>query len=576
VGFVLERLQQGIQQGRELRAQVLASLSPQQKTFLTRGLPILLLCVGLGVYWLNHVYYRPLFTNLSAQDAAAVVKELDAQKIPYQLSKEGSVIEVPEDMVYRTRLDLAGKGLPQGGGVGLEFFEHTQFGLSEFTQRVNYTRALQGELVRTISALAAVQSCRVHLALPEHGNFHRAEEKSSASVVVDLRPGFRLSPAQVHGIVNLVSTSVPGLSPERVTVVDSSGKLLQSSEEKEEKSATEMLYQLTREREHEIEQRIESMLDPVLGPGRAVARVAVELEAREMQRTREEYDPAGVERSKQLEVEETANPGGAVAGVQANITNGDTGKTPSESPIKKSSQVYNYEIGKTTSQTIEPRGQMRRLTVGVLIDGRYQGETYIPRSAEEIDAVRSVVMMAAGISNERGDKVEIVNIPFKTKPVDPDKENVPFNPQQWVKTPQGMGSVGGVVVLLVLMMLLGRRRGAKAKRMAEGQRVLEQAAGQDGVVQLGEAGAVLSQPGQLDQAGNPLPLGAPQEVFQLTEGGPAVAVEKIKVLSDPRREELVKIAAAHKELMVQIVRDWLNEEKLRIKAARTAKPAEAS
>ncbi len=570
---MLERLQQGIQWGREKLAQWLEALSPQQKTFLSRGFPILLVCVGLGVYWLNHAYYRPLFTNLSPQDAAAVVKELDAQKIPYQLSKEGSVIEVPEELVYRTRLDLAGKGLPQGGGVGLEFFEHAQFGLSEFTQRVNYTRALQGELVRTISALAAVQSCRVHLALPEHATFHRAEDKASASVVVELRPGFRLSPAQVHGIVNLVSTSVAGLSPERVTVVDSSGKLLQSTEEKEEKSATELLYQLTREREREIEQRIESMLEPVLGTGRAVARVAVELDAREMQRTREEYDPAGVERSKQLEVEESSGPNGSVAGVQANITNGDSSKTAGEPPVKKSSQVYNYEIGKTTSQTIEPRGQVRRLTVGVLIDGRYQGETYLPRSAEEIDAVRSVVTMAAGISVERGDKVEIVNIPFKTKPVDAEKDTVafdPLKPQQWLKTPQGMAAAAGVVVLLLLLMRFGRRR--RVTRVVEEQQALERDVGQEGRAQLGEAGAMLQQLGQLDRTRGPLSLGAQEETFQLEEGAPAVSVEKIKVLSDPRREELMKIAGAHRDLIVQILRDWLKEEKQRLKAEMSPKP----
>ncbi len=538
---------------------------------------MLLVAVGVGVYLLNRTYYRPLFTNLSPQDAAAVVRELEAQKITYQLSKEGSVIEVPEEMVYRTRLDLAGKGVPQGGGVGLEFFDHAQFGMSEFTQRVNYARALQGELARTISALAAVQSCRVHLALPEHANFRVADEKPSASVVVELRPGFRLTTEQVRGIINLVTTSVAGLTPDRVTVVDSSGKPLQSVEQKEEKSVTELLHQLTSDREHEIEQRIESMLEPVLGAGRAVARVAVELESRETQRTREEYDPAGVERSKQIEAEESTGPSGGVPGVQSNVTGGDAGKTPAETPVKKSSQVYNYEIGKTTSQTVEPRGQVRRLTVGVLIDGRYEGERYIPRSAEEIDAVRSVVTMAAGVLIDRGDKVEVVNIPFKTRPTELEKVNVQFDLKEWLRTPQGMAASGGVIVfLLLLSMLLGRRRRTRAVQIAEEQPALMQRAEQGNATQLDETReqAELSQ--QRAQEGQLAQLDAHREAPRLEVGAPVTPVERIKVAADPRREELMRLAHAHKDLVVQIIRDWLKEEKQRLKAEMNARHPEVS
>lgn len=565
---MLERLLQGVEWGRERITQSLASLSPQQRAFLTRGLPVLLLIIGIGLYFLNRASYRPLFTNLSSQDAAAVVKELEAQKIPYLLSKEGSVIEVPSELVYRTRLDLAGKGLPQGGGIGLELFERSPFGMSEFSQRINYVRALQGELARTINALAAVQSCRVHLALPERATFIGTEEKPSASVVVELRPGFRLATEQVQGIVNLVSTSVAGLTPEKVTVVDSSGKLLRAMEEREEKSASEVLYQLTQEREREVERRIESMLEPVLGEGRAVARVALELEARETQRTREEYDPAGVERSKQLEMEEAAGPTGGVPGVQSNVVGGDGGKTQTESPIKKSSQVYNYEIGKTTSQTVEPRGQIRRLTVGVLIDGRYEGQTYVPRAPEELEAVRSVVMMAAGFSADRGDKIEVINIPFKSPPLDPSKENVPFDLQQWIKTPQGMGAVGGAVALLVLMWLLGRRRRSRTTTQLEGRvPALSQGGGAEGSAHLEDTSALLRETSELlgNQPGLPFES-VEGGALPLEEGGVVMPSEKIKVVDDPRRVELARIAHDHKDLVVQIIRSWLKEEKVRMKA----------
>lgn len=575
---MLERLRQGIQWGQEKLTQFFASLSPQQRTFLLRGLPVLLLGVGIGLYILNRAYYRPLFTNLSPQDAAAVVKELEVQKIPYRLSKEGSVIEVPEEMVYRTRLDLAGKGLPQGGGAGLELFEQSQFGMSEFTQRVNYIRALQGELARTISALAAVQSCRVHLALPARSAFLGAEDKPSASVVVELRPGFRLTSAQIQGIINLVATSVAGLSPDRVTVVDSAGKLLRLTEEREEKSPAELLYQLTNEKAREIEHRIESMLEPVLGIGRAVARVAVELESRETQRTREEYDPAGVERSKQLEMEESVGPGGGVPGVQSNVVGGDAGKTQTDPLVKKNSQVYNYEIGKTTSQIVEPRGQILRLTVGVLIDGRYEGNTYIPRSAEEIEAVRTVVMMAAGFSAERGDKIEVVNIPFKVQPPEIEKLNAQLEFQRWLQSPQGMAAVGTVVVaLLLLLFLLRRRQRIRALRVEEERRAMEQRDGQRDPVRIGENGEVIqttaelpigTEQGQLEE-----PTAAPT---QFTEGAAGMTIEKIKIEADPRREELMRIALDHKDLVVQIIRGWLNEERRRLREEMNSKQEAAS
>lgn len=564
---MLEKLQQGIQWGQEKFTQFLASLSAQQRTFLFRGLPVLLVVVGLGIYFLNRAYYRPLFTNLSPQDAAAVVKELEAQKIPYRLGKEGSVIEVPQEMVYRTRLDLAGKGFPQGGGVGFELFEQSQFGMSEFTQRVNYTRALQGELARTISALAAVQSCRVHLALPARSAFLGTEEKPSASIVVELKPGSRLTSAQVQGIINLVSTSVAGLSPDRVTVVDSAGKLLRMTEEREEKSATELLYQLTNEKAREIEHRIESMLEPVLGVGRAVARVAVELESRETQRTREEYDPAGVERSKQLEIEEAVSPNGGVPGVQSNVVGGDGDKVQTDPSIKKSSQVYNYEISKTTSQIVEPRGQILRLTAGVLIDGRYEGNTYIPRSAEEIEAVRTVVMMAAGFSADRGDKIEVVNIPFKVQPTEIEQLNAQIEFQRWLQSPQGMATIGGAVVALLLLLLLMRKRQrVRVVRIEEERQAVEQRGGQAGAIRIGEDGAVIRTAAEL-------PLGTEQGRLEgqlgastpFAEGPVGMTVEKIKVEADPRREELARITRDHKDLVVQVIRNWLNEERQRLR-----------
>ncbi|MBI3303942.1 MAG: flagellar M-ring protein FliF [Deltaproteobacteria bacterium] len=527
---MLERLLQGLRWGRERLTQFLVSLSPQQKALLFRGLPVLLVALAVGGYFLHRIHYRPLFTNLSPQDAAAVVRELEAQKIPYMLSKEGTVIEVPEEVLYRTRLELAGKGLPLGGGMGLEIFEHTPFGMSEFTQRVNYLRAMQGELARTISALAAVQSCRVHLALPARSTLLGAEEKPSASVVIDLRPGYRLTTEQVQGISNLVSASVAGLTPEKVTVVDSSGRPLRPAEGEEGKSVPELLHQLKVQIEQEMEGRIETMLDPVLGPGRVVARVTVELDSRETQRTREEFDPTGVERSKQQEVEEPTGLAGGVPGVQANIVGGDAGKALTETPVKKSNQLVNYEIGRTTSQVVEPRGQIRRLSVAVLIDGRYEGDTYTSRTPEEMEALKAVVMKAVGFAADRGDQVEVVNIPFKVQPLPEGQGAPPFDLWQWTRTPQGIRAGAGLLALLILLGIVGKRRRVRIARLEQ----------------------------QQEQPGRQGPQTASENI--------AMAVEKITVVADPRREELTQISREHRDFIVRIIRLWLKEDKLRGKA----------
>jgi flagellar M-ring protein FliF len=541
---VFERLREFSQGGRERVTQLLAGLSPQQRALLFRGVPVLLVALAVGVYLLQRVHYRPLFADLSPQDAALAIKELEAQKIPYILRKDGTVIEVPEEVLYRTRVELAGKGIPSGGGSGFELFEQTPFGMSEFTQRVNYLRALQGELTRTISALAAVQSCRVHLALPTRSAFLGPEEKASASVVIELRPGYQLKPEHVQGIINLVAASVSGLAPEQVSLVDTSGRPLRPVQAAEERSPTELLHGLKAQAEQELEGRIQSMLEPILGEGRAVARASVELDFRETQRTQEAFDPTGqVVRSHQEEREEPAAPAGGVPGVQTNVPGGDGGKTLSDgTPSKKSSQTSNYEITRTTSQVAEPRGQLRRLSVAVVVDGKYEGETYVARTAEELNVLKAVVMKAVGFNAERGDQVEVANIAFTLGPPPRVEAAVPFDLLQWIRTPQGMGSGGGAFLLLLLLFLFTRKR--RQVRLAEVAK---------------EELAQLTLPQEGQEVGSEQPAGEAAE--NLSD-----AFEKITIAADPRREELVKLAHDNKDLVVQIIRVWLKEEKLRVKA----------
>ncbi|MGE0826623.1 MAG: flagellar basal-body MS-ring/collar protein FliF [Candidatus Binatia bacterium] len=505
-----------------------SSLSPEQKSLLMRGGPVLFLALGVGFYFLQHVYYRPLFTGLSPQDAAAVVGELDARKIPFTLQKDGSTIEVPEEMLYRTRLELAGKGLPMGGGVGFEIFEQTPFGATEFTQRVNYQRALQGELSRTINALSAVQSSRVHLALPARSAFLGREEKPSASVVVELKPGYHLTSEQVQGIINLLATSVEGLATEKVTVVDTSGRPLQAREEKTD-TETEFLHRLKLQIEQEMERRIETMLEPVLGVGKTVARVSAELEFRETQLAREEFDPAGhVVRSQQLQTEGSMPQPSGIPGVQANIPNGDTVESKDPNTNRKNETV-NYEISRTTSQVLEPRGQIRRLSVAVLVDGKYEADTYVPRPTEEMESLKAIVMKAVGFNVDRGDQLEVANIPFQK--VDA-QTSLPVSPlgdlTQWARSPVGMGVIGGGAVFLLLLFKLVFRR----------KKVTERPVGV-----------------QSEQ----LPIEQSQEEGEQAVDALPGPIERIMVSADPHQVQLAQIAQDYPEMTVQIMRLWLQE-----------------
>ncbi|MBI4526339.1 MAG: flagellar M-ring protein FliF [Deltaproteobacteria bacterium] len=506
-----------------------SALSPQQKKMLFVGIPVFLGSVFAGRYFLQQAFYRPLFTQLSPQDAAAVLRELEARKIPYRLRSDGSVIDVPKNVLDRTRLELVGKGLPMGSGVGFEIFEHSSFGVSEFTQRVNYLRALQGELSRTINAMEPVKSSRVHLALPNRSGFLGPEEKPSASVVVELRPGANLTSEQSRGIVRLVATSVPGLAPEKVTVVDTSGRLLTSLDARGGGTEPDNLHRLRSEYEKELETRVQTMLEPVLGVGRAITRVNVQLSFQEMEQTREEFDPSGqVVRSQQQSIEGSSTPASGVPGVQSNVPGGDGKKTaekPKEATPSRSNQMTSYEIGRTTSRISEPRGQIKRLSVAVMVDGKYQNNVYSPRSKEEIDALKAIVMKAVGFDEERGDQIEVVNFPIPVPAGGKNEETPAVQVGDWLPSPIRIGIGAGALLFLLLMKSVVKRISAKRK--------------------------------------------AKREASSIAEGPPASRVEvqkisgelkKVEVVSDPRREQLVQIARDYHQMSVRLLRAWLTEE----------------
>lgn len=407
----------------QIRDFLLALPPARRLSFLT--LTVAVVCgTGLLAYWAQRPQYRVLFANLSGPDAAVVVEYLKTEKIPYRVGEGGMTIEVDAGRVYETRMALAGRGVPQGGGVGFEIFDKQTLGMTDFVQRLNYQRALQGELARTISELAAVEAARVHLALPERSLFVAEERRPSASVVVKLRPGRVLAPEQIAGVVHLVAASVEGLKPADVTVVDVNGQVLtRDTEEAAGRPAGEGMLAFQRDVEQGYAERIESMLARVLGPGHALARVTAALDLAQVEKTEESFDPDRValrnekrSREKSVAGAATGVPGGAAA-----LTNEPAAPPSDQGPqSEREDSALSYEVSKVTSRRIEQMGGIRKLSVAVLIDGTYQGEgsarVFVPRPTEEIDRYRELIKRAVGFNEERGDQIEVASAPFQAPP----------------------------------------------------------------------------------------------------------------------------------------------------------------
>ncbi len=376
-------------------------------------------CIIFSFAWMQREQYQILFTNLSQEDSGLIIQKLKEKKIKYKI--EGEKILVPSDKVYETRIQLAAQGVPTGGSVGFELFDKTDFGTTDFVQKLNYQRALQGELTRTIMALSEIEHARVHLVIPEKTVFIEQKTNPSASILLKLKTGKKLTENQIQGIVHLVSSSVEGLSPKDVTIVDSTGEML--TKQKDQLSAlssSQLEYQKNFEKE--VELSVISILEPIVGVGKVRAKATVDIDFTKIEKTEERYDPEGqVIRSTQ-KIAEKSDVGGAggVPGVNSNLPTKAV-QSPaflSQGQTEKQNEIVNYEISKVVSHIISPTGIVKRQTIAVVVDGNYKMDNnkkervYVPRSDEEIKHYEDLVKKAIGFSQERGDDVKVVNMPF--------------------------------------------------------------------------------------------------------------------------------------------------------------------
>lgn len=367
-----------------------------------------------------------LYANLSMNDASAVATWLKSKKIEYSLRHEGKDIWVSADQLYQTRLELAANGLPSGGGIGFEIFDKQSFALSDYVQKVNYTRALQGELARTITSLAPVESTRVHLALPEKRVLKGQQKNATASVIVTLVPGRTLDQQQVQGIIHLVAGSVTDLEPENVKVIDANGVVLQGQKNGKEENLVSMdTLAFQREVEHNLEMRAQDLLDKTMGKDKAMVRVSATLDFAKVEKTQELFDGDDpVIRSEQVNQESNgAENVGGVPGVQSNMQGNEFKQGATSPPSSKNFHTTNYEISKTVSKTVNPVGTVNKLSVSVLVadkvkqDNSETSPSTAPWTTEELKSIENMVSSAIGLVPTRGDMINVLSMPF----IDPGK-----------------------------------------------------------------------------------------------------------------------------------------------------------
>ena len=434
--------------------------------------------------------YSVLFSQLDDQDAAAVVAKLKELKVPYRINSERGSIDVPEARVHELRMELAGQGIVRGGGVGFEGFDKMRLGATEFEQRVMYRRAMEGELARTIGSIGSVQTARVHLVLPEKSVFAARREPASASVVVRLRPGHQLGSGEVGSVVNLVAAAVPGLEPDKVSLVTTEGQVLHRPRPTGPDGVTGFGSlegdDITRARavEAQLEERARAMLERVVGASHADVRVSAEIDLARVERVEDRYDPARtVVRSETQTIERSPTDGAddtaaGVPGAESNLPDGTPPEpAPSANPnanITRESHTRNFEVDHVTEKRVNLQGAIRRLTVAVVVDGVPGPDGAMePRSREDLDKLEGLVRSAVGVDPRREDVITVESIPFlPTNDVDLPADapaEAPAIPavvrRFW---PAAAGALGLLTVAVIALAMRRSRRRAAAKSAGVG------------------------------------------------------------------------------------------------------------
>lgn len=435
--------------------------------------------------------YKVLYTNLSDRDGGQVIAELQKLNVPYQISDGGAVISVPANNVYATRMKLAADGLPKGAGVGFALLDHEPMGTSDFVEHVNYQRALEGSLERTIASLSSVQGAKVHLAMPKPSVFLSEQEKPTASVMLDLYPGRELSAAQVAGIVHLVAASVPGLQDKNVTVVDQHGHLLSSQANADTGlQPSQLAYQ--RAVDQQYEKRIQAILTPIVGAKGVRVAVSADIDFSKSESSSVSYGKGQI-LSQQTQTS-SGTGGSGPYGVPGALSNTPPGVAvaPLVAPVasnlspaalialaptlkmlaptqSSAGTTTNYDVDKTIVHTVQPVGIVKRLSVAVLVDDQVTESTLgavkaKPLSTAQLAQIQQLVEDAIGYSAKRGDTVKVVNMPFTTQSA---ASTLPWWQQSWFLNLMNSGLRYLVILFVAFLLYFGVVRPLLKRRLRQ-------------------------------------------------------------------------------------------------------------
>ena len=534
---------------------------------------------GFIILRVTAIPMTPLFTDLAFEDSSAVIKDLERQAIPYETRNDGAIILVPKDKVMRLRMKLAEGGLPKGGGIGYEIFDKSDaLGATSFVQNINHLRALEGELARTIRGIDRVASARVHLVLPERALFSREKQEPSASIVLKLRGG--LEAQQVRAIRHLAASAVNGLKPNRVSIVDETGRLLADGADDNTLGGGVGADERKTAYERRLREQVENIVSSVVGPGRARVQLTADFDFNRITQTTDRFDPEGrVVRSSQTREETQASSearegqvsvGNELPGAAAQ----KAGENGNKSDNRKSEEIVNYEISRTTKTEVIEGGRVNRVSVAVLVDGTYgkndKGESvYAPREKEDLDRIAALVRSAIGFDQKRGDQVEVVNLRLAEVP-----QNQIGEPKGWFEMPQFtkddimrgielfvMGLLGLIVMFFVIRPLV--RRIVTPDALAPGTLLPDGTiVGPNGVLLPGGVGVSGGGNGGITSAGGPNVniVGSDQNVAISNHTSAMIDIAQVQGQVHAQSVQKVgDLAEKNPHETVAIIRQWLHE-----------------
>ena len=525
----------------------------------------------------------PLFTDLSVEDSGSIIKDLERQAIAYQIKNDGAIVMVPKDKVARLRMKLAEGGLPKGGGVGYEIFDKSDaLGSTSFIQNINHLRALEGELARTIRSIDRVQAARVHLVLPERPLFSRDKADATASIVLKVRGS--LEPQQVRAIRHLVASAVNGMKPERVSVIDETGKLLADGAAQDNLEGSAGADERKTAFENRLRSQVETIVSSVVGPGRARVQLTADFDFNRITQTSDKFDPDGrVVRSSQTREEQSSNgdtkESGAVSvGNELPGTNRPPETRSATDQNRKTEEIVNYEISRTTKTEVIEAGRVNRISAAVLVDGNYtkndKGEmAYAPRPQEEIDRIAALVRSAIGFDSKRGDQVEVVNLRFaETTPVPVNEPTGLMTYLQFTKDDvMGVAEKGVMVLLGLIVLIIVVRPLVRRIVTPDGMEHAAHAAGTASVATAVGAGGAVAAPNAVTLSGGGTITNTGGANISIVGGDESVAISnRTSAMIDVAKvqgqvhavsvQKVGELAEKNPSEAVSIIRNWLHED----------------